>query len=268
MRIKVDVVLLFVIITILLASVVSSQPVFDQTSALFTERGLIVAFPPFRVYKQNTDIIFNFHVYNQSTGVPITNDSTKCSLNLFDNTGNHVVKNRDLVYDAEGTDWEINLSASNFSRLGEYGFIATCNSSVIGGFDEHTFIVTEDGEEHKVYDPLAGFSIVLFLLLFNILLFVLPFMTKFTNNPASSYIIRHLIWIMGLFMLWFNMTLFRTIAIKSKLGIDNFLLAYWWMFTLAAYASIFIMIYVTLVGVVNLMKQARIKRRMGDDEET
>jgi len=109
-------------------------------------------------------------------------------------------------------------------------------------------------------------GIALFLLVFNVGIFLLPiFIRKFSDSKAGDYMIRKMIIIAGIMFLWFNSLIFRELALQFNLGIDTYLRLYWWIFTIAMFLIIFILVYVMVVGSIKLAQETKLKRRMGDE---
>jgi len=178
------------------------------------------------------------------------------------------------IYNRDGT---ININRTNMTKITDYTYIYNIskNLTTYGTFPYSINCTTEkvcqgdcqvevkaDCEEKGKMET----AIILMLIIINLFAFILPFLVSFSKNQATNYVVRHLLWIASIFILWFNMTIFRTMAVNYGLGIDNFLEAYWWMFTLGAFAGVFLMVYVTTVGAIRLTKQINLKRRLGDDE--
>jgi len=138
----------------------------------------------------------------------------------------------------------------NITELGTFSY----NSTVENG------IINIQGEEEEMILVIA-----LFLIGINLLVFALPFWVRFSKSEAAHYVVKYLMWIAAVILLWFNTTIFRQLASDWGLGIDNFLTGYWWIFTLLAISSIFLMVYIGLVGMLKLMKEAKLKERLGDD---
>lgn len=128
------------------------------------------------------------------------------------------------------------------------------NSSIQSG------IITLKGEEDEMI--LVTFGI---LIIFNLVLVYLPFKVRFSQHESGNYIVGRLIWISSVLFFWFNITMMRQVAVDWGLGIDNFLEVYWWIFTLLTFMCVFIMIYVMLIGTMKLIKEAKLKVRMGDN---
>lgn len=151
--------------------------------------------------------------------------------------------------------------SKNLTDYGNYPYTISCTNNQICQGDCQVEIKADCGEKGKMET-----GIIFMLIIINLFIFILPFLVSFSKNKAADYVVRHLLWIAAIFILWFNMTIFRTMAVNYGLGIDNFLLAYWWIFTLGAFAGVLIMVYVTTIGAIKLMKQIRFDERMGNEE--
>ena len=166
-------ILIIPLIFLLMISIVYSQPPFIEEPVDITN-GLVISFPLLFVFEQNKDIIFNFHVFNATSGVAMNSSNTNCTFHLFDNTGNHIINQKGVPFDGIGQDWELNVSGTNFTRLGNYAFLVNCQTSdlIAGGFDNHRFRVTIDGEDEESGEQdvklrwLFYFAIILAILLF------------------------------------------------------------------------------------------------------
>ena len=170
------------------------------------------------------------------------------------------------------SDYNVTIFNQNNSEiltalLGEY--IPTCNltfnytkpQTYFWNSTVESGIITVTGDEDGMILTLG-----IFLFLINLTIAYIPFKVKsFTENKAGDYVIKRMFWIAAMLFLWFNMTMFRQLSSDWGLGIDNFLEAYWWIFTLMAFSCVFIMSYVALVGALKLIKEERMKRRLGDN---
>lgn len=172
---------------------------------------------------------------------------TTCSANMsfYNETGTNVYN----------TSWtELNPYCKAIFNYSEIGTL--CGNSTI----EDSCITIQGDDDQMIL--LIG----LFLIGINIIVFALPFWVRFSVSEAGNYIVKRMFWIAAVLLLWFNTTIFRQLANDWGLGIDNFLLGYWWIFTMAAFSTILIMCYVMVVGAVKLMKEAKLKERMGENE--
>lgn len=246
-----------------MASLVSAAPpIFSEFAG---DSGFEIKFPPFSALSQGRNFEFEFHVYNISNGRPITDEIT-CYFHLYNTSGKHVYEAEDSTV-SHMFDYSFDVMGTNFSRIGEYAYVVQCNNSGLGGFVETNFFVTESGTNGEIHDPQAGLSVILFLLAINIFAFILPFLVKFSENEPGNFMVRHLIWIGGFLLLWFNVTLIRTIAQKNNLGIDNFLAGYWWFFTLGTFVCVFAMCFVMVKGTVDLIRKIEMQKRTGDNDQ-
>ena len=60
-------------------------------------------------------------------------------------------------------------------------------------------------------------GIILFLLVFNIGLFITPvFVKHFTKNPVSNYVVRKMIIMAGILVLWFNSLIIPAVSIRLR----------------------------------------------------
>lgn len=112
---------------------------------------------------------------------------------------------------------------------------------------------------------MATLSVAIFLIGINLVVFLLPLIIKkFHHVESTDYVIKRLLWILSIMLLWFNTTIFRTIAENNSMGIDDMLAFYWWMFTMGAFISVFLICYTGLVGIAKMAKEVQMKKRLGD----
>lgn len=117
-----------------------------------TAAGIQIEAPIYDTHTQNLSYKFNFHLFNITDGIPLTNSTpTTCLFHLYNTSGNHLFKaeyvsaqNKGIVFGDE-QDFEVFVAAGNFSKTGEYRYVFQCNKSIIGGFIENPIHVTSDG---------------------------------------------------------------------------------------------------------------------------
>jgi len=255
---------IYLFFLLILSSFVSSQPALNYIT-FQGDRGYEIEFPLVRAITQDQDYKFYFHVFNISNGLPITD--TSCSFHLYNSVnGDHLHKEFDIRMLEHKFDYEVEVSGTNFSSIQPYRYIFQCNDTAagLGGYVEVVFEVTKDGlipnEDKNNMIP----SLILFLVLINLAFFILPFKVRFTKTEAGDYMVKRFMWVVAFLLLWFNTTLLKEMAIHYNLGVDNYLQLYWWFFTLGMFVAIFYISYVGLVGSIKLMKEAKMKQRMGD----
>lgn len=105
--------------------------------------GYSIKFPPTDIIKFGLPYTFNFHVYNISNGMPITD--AQCFFHLYNSTGNHLLTLSQSTVDHQ-FDYEFKVLAGNFT-IGMMSYVAQCNNSAqgLGGFVEMPFEVTTSG---------------------------------------------------------------------------------------------------------------------------
>lgn len=138
--------LLFLVILIGLSSVSAVSP-FRTSSDTGCEITPVVR----DSLKTNQDFDFNFHVFNRTNGMPISNSTISCSFHLYNQTGDHAyttnLKNDPYAEHGVINEWVARLSGTNFSSVGFYAYAVQCNGTVAYGgcADKGGFMVTDSG---------------------------------------------------------------------------------------------------------------------------
>lgn len=123
--------------------------------------------------KQNENFTFHWHVFNLSTGFPITT-GISCYANVYDIFGEHILVNYIGQVDGTGVngfDYEIFANSSNFTRSGEYAINIQCNGSAIGGGTSSSFIVSKTGYNSSADTNL--YPLIIAIITFIVLTFAL-----------------------------------------------------------------------------------------------
>ena len=157
--------LIFIFLLLLVVPFISAQPPQSATQVVINlEAGLGVDFPKFAFLEQKRDFTFFFHVFNSTTGLRVDNSTVNCTFELSNNVGLHLIKEENINF--TGTEWEIFVLGSNFTRLGSYFWFANCQSDEEGGFISSAFEVTADGFEPKTFPIQLSIIILSFVLVF------------------------------------------------------------------------------------------------------
>lgn len=184
-----------------------------------------------------------------------------CSLNIYNRDGTINTTELQMTINNLYT-YTVNIS-QNLTSYGVYPYTINCTTNRTCLGDCQVEVKSDCGRRTNM-----ELSITLFLLAINILCFALPFWVTFSKkNEVTDYVVKRLLWIASLVLLWFNTTIFRTMAENYGLNIDNFLVAYWWFFTLGVFMAVFIMVYVTTKGALMLIEDLKMRRRMGYEEK-
>lgn len=170
-------------------------------------------------------------------------------LNVYNESGYNVIN---YTYQDYGTTG-LCFTLWNFTTIGSY-------NGIVNNADTTNIRIEGDTQ-------MMSFTVIFFLALFNIGIFLIPiFVRRFTDSQASDYIIRHLFWMGGCLFLWFNFTILMQMSSTAGLGITEQLWGYWWVMTLIVACIIFILVYVTTVGAIKLSNEANMQQRMGLNE--
>lgn len=181
-----------------------------------------------------------------------------CSITIYNRTGSILMEDNQMG--GAGTFVYTYNASKNLTQYDYYPYTVNCTNNRICKGDCSVEIKSDCGKDNKMI-----ISITAFLILINIGLFILPFKWKFSKNVVTDFVMKRLTWIAALMLLWFNTTIFRQMSSNFGLNIDNFLIVYWWIFTIGVFFGIFVMCYLMVVGVMGLMKQIKMRKRMGDD---
>ena len=145
--------------------------------------------------KQGENFSANFHVFNKTNDLPVTNETASCHIHVYNPKGNHIIDEDVLEFDHE-YDFEVKIDGNNFTELGTYSYVFQCNSTddLVGGFVAANWIVTENGLEPED----KSIPIIASLIFVTIVFFILTFLTD------PEHVLRNL---------WFAMTLIMTSSI-------------------------------------------------------
>jgi|TARA_R100000501_G_C2598994_1_gene96691 hypothetical protein len=132
----------FFLFIILIGSVIAEKPL-DAVTFKGNTEGLELKYPLFEYFKNDTTL-FEFFVFNKSSGYPL-NNNIDCYFYLYNKTGNIVLESTDSTPSTFGYSFEVHKN--NFSYFGMYSYTALCNTSDIGGFVSAEFGVTDTGRE-------------------------------------------------------------------------------------------------------------------------
>lgn len=167
---------------------------------------------------------------------------------VYNLTGDNVVNYTFASYGISGlcyTNW-------TYTTLGSY-------TGVVNNGD--TFNISIVGDKKMI-----GFGVLIFMIMFTLGFFIIPFAVRsFTNNAPTDYILKHLIFAGGILFLWLDVTILRTMAINAGVGVDDLLQGVWWFTTLLVVIIITTMVFTTTIGLMNMLKEANMRKRMGEE---
>lgn len=115
---------------------------------------------------QNFD--FNFHVFNLSNGIPLSNTTLDCYFHFYNQTGDHQFATK-LTNDPYSehqviNEWASRMDGGNISTTGFYAYIVQCNGTTLGCADKGYFQVTGNGKAEATGNVVVFFSIIYILM--------------------------------------------------------------------------------------------------------
>lgn len=199
--------LLSTFIFIFLITFISAQPPFSESNT----NGIEIKIPEIGTLQQNQNFTFNFHLYNQTNGVPIDNSSTSCYLHLYSPNGFQVFEGEVPHRNSPtiSNEWEILALDGNFSVLGDNAYAIQCNSTTLnaGGFKSVGFEVTP-----------AGRSTSTFLFIFLVIIaltFILG--VSLQNNWIIFFGFLEILFL-GFFILIYGVDIFKDVTTTRAIG--------------------------------------------------
>jgi len=158
--------LFFCLICILWVGVFAPNIVAKQSIQISdTTAGFIIEYPKLDYYKQNELVKLDFHVYNKSDGLIVSNIITSCAFHLYNSSGYEIVDNHTLEKNTNKEDFIFHLNNSYTNIITDYSYIISCNNSKLGGFVSAPIAINYNGLE-----PPSDFVKVFFILGFIIVL--------------------------------------------------------------------------------------------------
>jgi hypothetical protein len=128
---------------------VAAAPPFEAT----TQAGALeILSPTWEYIPQNTKIDFYWHVFN-STNI-LNGTRVTCAFHLYSKNlnGEHIYVNNNVTTYSNNRDFEVPITAGNFSTAGDYCYLVECYTGSQAGGIERCFQVTSKGESLNGYD--------------------------------------------------------------------------------------------------------------------
>ena len=213
--------LFFIIISflILIPFVSAISEVFVQTQ----DDAIFIEYPKIFVLKQNEDFHPRFHAFNKTDGKLLTNETTNCTLNIYNSSGEGAFRKADLDFNVRHTEEDCqncfgsHILGGNFSEIGSYSYLIRCENTLSGGAVSVGLEVTQTGQALETSESLlyVVILIITFILFLGFLYpaIKLPYSNK-TNKDGSitgitraKYLKLLSIWFAYGFFMWFLQTL-------------------------------------------------------------
>ena len=253
----------FLFLILLCSSIYAVKPSTPDTFA--GSKGLDIKLPPFDIITQDRNFEFEFHVYNLSNGHPIT-DGIVCYFHLYNDSGKHIVILQDDTT-SHTFDYSFDIYRGNFTRLGEYAYVVQCNNSVVGGFASVDMHVSKDGKLHDVLDNSSGLAVVIFLIVLNLALFLVPLKHEILKSNVGDFMVKKSLILLGMFVLSLNIATVATIADSSNLPVLQTLFRYLWVINWGIFLMSIYIIVSTIFKVLELWAEEGKQKRMGEYDD-
>ncbi len=170
---------LLAIFFLLFSSFVYAPPPFVQQSEGTNDLQIRISDIPY--IKVNTAYTSKTHVFNRTTGLPVTTD-TNCSLHIYNEDLKHIFEGYTLTVE-HGFDFEIPIPATVFSYAGFYPFIIQCKNANQGGFKSYYVEATEDGKA-----PRPGFNLAVFAGYLIVIFILIGFMHSYKKDLGATVV--------------------------------------------------------------------------------
>lgn len=154
--------------------------------------------------------------------------------------------------DSNSTHFNTTISTSNLG----YGYLNSTNYKEVWlGFPFKNLISPKD--------MTANLAVTFFIMMINLGIFMLPSYFRFSENIIFNHLIKHTIWIFGIYVLILNTTIMLTLAESAGLSISGELLVYFELLHYVAWAGLFWLSWNTLTSTIKLWKRKKQSEKEG-----
>ena len=233
--------IVFVLLFFSLLSIglVKAAPPFEP---ILSDDELEIKYPEFSTLSVGQDFEFEIHVFNATTGVPITSGII-CYFHLYNDTGKHQLELQDSTV-SHMFDYSFDVDGGNFSQVGDYAYIVQCNNTASGGFASVPLQVSQIGGGLVNSDTVLVWCLIALAGMFIIMAFMFD---------VKQWIIKTSLWIFAMFSMLLAVSAARTIA-----GSSNNLIVYGDnAFYLILVGILFMLLYIFIYVTIMLFKSLR-----------
>jgi len=184
---KIVIGVLFVFLIILMSFNVSSAGVVNTYVSISGDKGYIITPTLQGLIKQSKDYIFNFFVYNKTSGLVEDNSNLNCTFYLSKSNG-------ELIFTENSTYmngyWSDKILGDNFSELNTYNYGVECNNGEIGGALIGVFKTSYSGKEISTAQSiLYGFFVFIIIFFMFSLFFIMDRFPKSNERDEEGRIL-------------------------------------------------------------------------------
>jgi len=178
-------VIIFLLILMPIVSSISTVLVQTQDDAIFIE------YPKIFVLKQNEDFHLRFHASNKTDGKLLTNETTNCTLNFYNSSGEGILRKENLEFGIAHTTndcqncFGVHILGGNFTNVGYYSYLIRCENSETGGAVSVGLEVTPTGYPLETPKAILYFLLTIIMFSGSIAIFYLILIIPY-QNPKNE----------------------------------------------------------------------------------
>ncbi len=175
-------ILAFAILFFGMVDMVSAKPSVTISSV----GGLEILTPQFEYLPVNQSHDFYWHLFNGTN--LLTNLTATCTFHLYDkqNEGQHIHFVNDVKIFSNGRDYEVDVPATNFTKIGAYCVLIECNTTTQTGGIEKCFEITYNGKELQTSQGILYGSLYFVLILFIIAVLLIMNLLPDENTKSDK----------------------------------------------------------------------------------
>ena len=191
----------FILLVFTFSFISAISEVFVQTQ----DDAIFIEYPKLFVLKQNEDFHLRFHTFNKTDGRLLTNETTNCTLNVYNSSGEGILRKENLDFDVTHTAddcqncFGLHILGGNFSTIGSYSYLIRCENTLSGGGVSVGFEVTSTGLDPK---SILNNSTMIIMLALAIILLITG---AATNFPSIGFIGSILLILVGIYTMIYGL---------------------------------------------------------------
>jgi hypothetical protein len=163
--------IVFLFLSVFLISLVSAVPPVSTITS--TNSFIQIVHTPIEYAQANETLYLRFWVFNSTNGVPITNITSYCTLNLLEPQGKNIFRNGNVSFNPSKiypnsciNCFYQDLNPNNFTNIGLYSINIRCqaNDNSLGGDSVFSFEVNYIGDELSTGTSIF-YAVLIFLMI-------------------------------------------------------------------------------------------------------
>lgn len=240
----------FFLLNVLMFSFNMVSAVPPTTTQFIGNNGLDIQGNIFDYYKINTSSELHIYVFNISSGEILTNETTKCEVELTDKTGTVLLSGSPV---GDEDHFLMTRNESVVTKVGIYGVSIICNSSGVGGYKTAFFEATTTGNAPPGDVVILGFIIIML----TIFIFMTVYLVRAVGLMIeASFDVLDIAYAWGLYFGLLGVNLFAGIYLGDVI-VNNFLNV---LIKILAFPFVVLPVIAFFLSLFRGMKQAKEKK--------